>query len=79
VQRATIDDQLGAQESLADAAAATYRLSQARYEKGIDSYLAVLDSQRALYSARQNLIGVRLLRLANLTTLYKTLGGGATD
>ena len=54
-----------------------YRLSQARYEKGVDSYLTVLDSQRSLYAAQQNLIGVRLSRLANLVTLYKVLGGGA--
>ena len=75
-QRGTIDDQLKAQQSLADATAESYRLSQARYEKGVDSYLAVLDSQRALYGAQQNLIGVRLTRLLNLATLYKVLGGG---
>lgn len=74
-QRATIDEQLAAQKSLADATDESYRLSQARFEKGVDSYLSVLDSQRALYGAQQNLITVRLNRLANLVTLYKTLGG----
>jgi outer membrane protein, multidrug efflux system len=76
-QRGTIDDQLAAQQSLTDATAASFRLSQARYDKGVDSYLQVLDSQRSLYSARQNLIGTRLARLANLVTLYKVLGGGS--
>jgi multidrug efflux system outer membrane protein len=75
-QRGTINDQLAAQQALNDATAESYRLSQARYEKGVDSYLTVLDSQRSLYSAQQNLISIRLIRLLNLTTLYKALGGG---
>jgi multidrug efflux system outer membrane protein len=76
-QRGTIDDQLTAQQSLTGATSESYRLSQARYEKGMDSYLQVLDSQRSLYGAQQNLIGVRLARLANLVTLYKVFGGGS--
>ena len=75
-QRGTVGDQLVAQQSLTDATSESYRLSRARYEKGVDSYLIVLDSQRSLYSAQQNLITVRLSRLANLVTLYKVLGGG---
>jgi multidrug efflux system outer membrane protein len=75
-QRGTIDDQIAAQQSLTDATAESYRLSQARYEKGVDSYLNVLDSQRSLYSAQQNLIATRLTRLATMVTLYKVLGGG---
>ena len=75
-QRGTIDDQLMAQQSLTDATSESYRLSQARYEKGVDSYLTVLDSQRSLYSAQQNLITTRFSRLSNLVTLYKVLGGG---
>ncbi|PLX71062.1 MAG: multidrug transporter [Desulfuromonas sp.] len=76
-QRGTIDQQLEAQQSLADADAESYRLSQARYQQGVDSYLNVLDSQRALYNARQDLIVTRLARLTNLATLYKALGGGS--
>lgn len=75
-QRKTIDEQTAAQQSLTGATAESYRLSQVRYSKGIDSYLSVLDSQRALYSAQQNLISTRLTRLANLVTLYQVLGGG---
>lgn len=78
-QRGTIDDQLAAQQSLTDATAESHKLSQARYEKGVDNYLQVLDSQRALYGAQQNLIGVRLVRLLNQATLYKVLGGGASE
>lgn len=76
-QHGTINDQLAAQQSLTDATAESYRLSQARYDRGVDSYLTVIVAQRALYAAQQNLITVRLARLANQTTTYKVLGGGA--
>lgn len=76
-RRGTIDEQLAAQQSLADATAESYRLSQARFEKGVDSYLAVLVSQRFLYGAQQSLISTRLDRLDNLVTLYRVLGGGS--
>jgi multidrug efflux system outer membrane protein len=75
-RRGTIDEQLTAQQSLTDATAMSHRLSQARYENGVDSYLAVLDSQRSLYGAQQELIATRLTRLLNMVTLYKVLGGG---
>ena len=78
-QRGTIDEQVAAQQSLADATSESYKLSQARFDKGVDSYLAVLDSQRSFYGAQQNLIGVRLARLTNLVTLYKALGGGGKE
>jgi multidrug efflux system outer membrane protein len=76
-QRATLGEQLRAQQSLAEASEVSYRLSDARYTRGIDSYLRVLDAQRSLYGAQQGLIAVRLARLANLVMLYKALGGGA--
>jgi len=75
----TLGDQLTAQQALADASADSYRLSEARYTRGVDSYLTVLDSQRATYSAQQGLISVRLARLANQVTLYRVLGGGASE
>lgn len=76
-QRATITEQLAAQQALVAANGESLRLSQARFDQGVDSYLSVLDSQRSLYGAQQNLITVRLARLANLVTLYKVLGGGS--
>ena len=73
----TINNQMTARQSLTDATGESYRLSQARYQGGVASYLNVLDSQRSLYSARQGMISVRLDRLTNLVTLYKVLGGGS--
>ncbi len=61
---------------LVEAVAETYRLSDARYTKGIDSYPGVLDAQRSLYGAQQKLIVLRLARLVNQVTLYMVLGGG---
>ena len=75
--RGTVEMQIAAQQSLVDAVAETYRLSQVRYTLGLDSYLAVLDAQRSLYAAQQGLIALHLVRLANLVTLYTVLGGGS--
>lgn len=77
--RGTLGDQLAAQQALTEATTDSYRLSEARYEKGVDSYLTVLDSQRSTYSAQQGLISVRLAKLANQVTLYKVLGGGGNE
>jgi outer membrane protein, multidrug efflux system len=73
----TVNRQIAAQESLVNAFAETYRLSVARYTKGIDGYLSVLDAQRSLYGAQKGLISLYLFRLANDVALYKALGGGA--
>jgi multidrug efflux system outer membrane protein len=78
-ERSTMNEQLAARQSLLDATTASFKLSQARYERGVDSYLDVLDSQRSLYSAQQGLIETRLQQLANTVTLYKTLGGGWSE
>ena len=74
--RATLDSQLEADQALVEAAGESFRLSNMRFTNGVDNYLAVLDSQRSLYTAQQSLIAVKLTRLQNLVTLYKALGGG---
>jgi multidrug efflux system outer membrane protein len=78
-ERGTLGEQIAAQQSLVDATAKSFDLSQARFERGVDSYLDVLDAQRSMYSAEQGLIGTRLQRLTNVVTLYKVLGGGWSD
>ena len=75
--RTTLVAQQNALQALVNALDETYRLSEARYKEGIDSYLTVLVAQRSLYAAQQQMVGVRLARLSNLVTLYKVLGGGA--
>jgi multidrug efflux system outer membrane protein len=75
--RGTVEDQLSAQQSLVEAVSVTYRLSNARYAKGIDSFLGVLDAQRSMYAAQQGLIAIRLTRFANQVRLYAVMGGGS--
>ena len=79
IDRVSLAGQLEAQKSLVHATSETYRLSGERYNQGIDSYLAVLDSQRAMYSSQLNLISVRVAREQNLIMLYKALGGGVKE
>lgn len=74
--KGTLTDQMTSQAALVAATQDSYRLSQARYDRGIDSYLTVLDSQRSLFSAQQDLVSVEVSRLTNMVTLYKVLGGG---
>ncbi len=74
--RGTIDEQLAAQKALVDAADHAYRLSDARYQRGADTWLNALIAQRTLYAARQSVVNIRLARATNLVTLYTTLGGG---
>ena len=74
--RGTIDRQVDAQAALVKAVGETYRLSNSRYEKGLDNYLSVLDAQRALYSAEQGLVSARLAKVASQVRLYAVLGGG---
>ena len=78
-ERATLAERLQAQQSLQAATLKALQLSEARYRLGADSYLPVLDAQRALYSAQQTLIGLALAEQANRITLYKVLGGGWAD
>ena len=75
----TIEDQLRAQSAVRQSAKESYRLAELRYKSGIDSYLTLLDAQRTLFTAEQDLISTRLNRASNLITLYKTLGGGLLE
>ncbi|RYX95961.1 MAG: efflux transporter outer membrane subunit [Comamonadaceae bacterium] len=74
--RATYGEQLRAQQAQANAEATRFRLADLRYQNGVASYLDQLDAQRALFTARQAVVQVRLAQLQSQVTLYKTLGGG---
>jgi multidrug efflux system outer membrane protein len=77
--RSTLDDELNAQRALVEASQQSYDLSYARYKEGIDSFLSVLDAQRALFTAQQRLIEVEQQNFTSLVNLYKSLGGGLVD
>jgi len=73
--KGTIEERIKAVSSLVESLRETYRLAKIRYESGIDSYLSVLDAQRSLFQAEQQLNNLILEKYANLVTLYKVLGG----
>jgi multidrug efflux system outer membrane protein len=75
-QRGTLGERVASQAALAQASEKSYSIHEARYQKGAESYLNALVSQRALYTAQQGLIGARLAQASNQVTLYKVLGGG---
>ena len=72
----TLAERRQAQEALLEAAQQAFALSQARYDRGRDSYLNVLDAQRSLYTAQQGAIAAQLAEQGNRLTLYRVLGGG---
>ena len=77
--RATLSEQLRAQQAQVEAEAARFKLSDLRYRNGVASYLDLLDAQRSLFTTQQSVVQTRLAQLQNQVTLYKTLGGGWTN
>jgi multidrug efflux system outer membrane protein len=59
-----------------ESARAAARLSRARYDGGVTSYLEVLDSERSLFSAELQASSTLQQRYTALVQLYKALGGG---
>jgi NodT family efflux transporter outer membrane factor (OMF) lipoprotein len=74
-ERQTWQERLSAAESLVQANQRALDLSDARFKAGTDNYLSVLDAQRSLYTAQQQLISLRLAEQFNRVALYKALGG----
>lgn len=64
------------QAAVLEQAARSLRLAELRYREGADGLLTVLDAQRSLFSARDQLAQLRLARLAAAVDLYRALGGG---
>jgi len=62
--------------SILEQAEETLRLTEIRYREGADDLLTLLESQRSVFDARQQLSQVRLNRLIAAVDLYKALGGG---
>ena len=69
---ATLERAVEAQERIA-------RIAHLRYREGVADYLEVLDAERNLFSARQQLLATRRAALQNRATLFVALGGGFED
>jgi multidrug efflux system outer membrane protein len=72
----TYKKQLAASERQYRAADNAAKLSKERYDKGVTSYLEVLDSERTLFNAELQLSEVKQPYLNAYVRLYKALGGG---
>ncbi len=63
----------------ADAAKEAASLARMRYEGGYSSYLELLDAERTLFAAQQQLILNRQARLGYAVDLYRAMAGGWAD
>ena len=77
--RATLADEIATQEAVRASQSARLELAQARYKNGIANYLDVLDAERELFSAEQQLLQTKLLKITNTVDLYRSLGGGLNE
>jgi NodT family efflux transporter outer membrane factor (OMF) lipoprotein len=66
------------QAQVQESARNALRLAEIRYREGADDLLTVLEAQRTLFQAQDQLAAIRLDRLAGTVGLYKALGGGWT-
>jgi len=62
-----------------DQARFAFELSEIRYRAGAEDLMVVLDTQRALSEAQNQLGQIKLQRLQATVSLYKALGGGWQD
>jgi multidrug efflux system outer membrane protein len=74
--RATLADQLRAQQAQARAEQTRLELVELRYQQGISSAFERLDAQRSTFAVRQAVVQLQLQQAQNLVAVYKTLGGG---
>jgi len=65
-----------ARETQVSAAESATRLSRARYDGGVTSYLEVLESERSLFRAELLASSTRREQVVSIVSLYKALGGG---
>ena len=75
--RATLGDQLAAQQAQAQAEARRVELADLLLRGGVASQIDRLDAERSLLIARQAVVGLQQARLQNAVLLYRVLGGGA--
>jgi multidrug efflux system outer membrane protein len=76
VEIRTFGMEADAREAQVTAASSAARLSRARYDGGVTSYLEVLESERSLFRAQLLASSTRREELVSVVSLYKALGGG---
>jgi NodT family efflux transporter outer membrane factor (OMF) lipoprotein len=64
-----------AQEDL-DRATEAFRISEVQYREGVQNFQTLLETQKTLYTIRDNYLQNKLSRLNAMVAFYQTLGGG---
>lgn len=77
--RASFTDQFDAQKRYLASQRLVLDLATTRYISGTISYLEVLDAQRGVFQAEQDLLDIRREQLVNEINLYSALGGGLIE
>ncbi len=75
--RATLGEQLAAQQAQADAETRRSALADMLFQGGAASALERLDAERSALAAQQAVVQLQLAQLQNGVLLYRVLGGGA--
>lgn len=76
--REKLNAQLGAQQTNTELQNQRLHLVEARYKAGVANYIEVLDAQRELYAAQQNVLQIRRTIYSTATQLYKALASDTT-
>lgn len=79
VGRQRYAEQIAAQTTAVEAQRRLARAARLRYDNGISIYLEVLDAERNLFAAEQQLLALRTADLQNSVSLYVALGGGLNE
>ena len=72
----TLKDELTARQDHVDAAQQAQNLSRERYDKGVTSFLELIESQRQAFEAELSLSETTQMLFNAYVKLYKALGGG---
>lgn len=75
--RATLGEQLAAQQAQAEAETRRLQLAELLYQGGVANALERLDAERASLSAQQAVVQLQLAQQLNAVQLFSALGGGA--
>lgn len=74
--RESLSGQLTAQQRFLESLQTTLQRAQGLYSSGAVSYIEVLDTERTLFSARQEILDLRYTQRVNEINLFTALGGG---
>ena len=77
--RRWLTEQVQVQQRALAAQTERARLAALRYENGAAAFLEVLDAERDLLLAQQQLVQTRSALLSSRVSLYAALGGGAME